>query len=427
MGETLMLHLPTLLIQIGIILLVARLVGRLFRKIHQPQVIGEMVAGILLGPSLLGWAAPKVSEFLFPAESLGFLNALSQVGLLLFMFLVGLEFNPGVLRRQGRTALVTSQASIVTPFILGTLLAVIIYPKLSDPSVKFTHFALFMGTAMSITAFPVLARILSERQMLGSKVGALAIACAAVDDVTGWCILAAIVLVVRATASAHPLWLTLSGSLVFLAVMLFAVRPLLNRLNRMFGWREKLTHEVIAFLFLLMLGSGLITEWLGIHALFGAFFAGVIMPKETGLIQALAERIEPVATVLLLPLFFAFTGLRTSIGLVSGHEMWFYCGLIILVAVAGKFAGSAVAARLTGLSWREACAVGILMNTRGLMELVVLNVGLDIGVLSPTLFTMLVFMALATTLMTAPLLQWVYCGSFLPNDPKSEMTRFSGS
>jgi len=405
-----MLHLPTLLIQVGVILLVARLVGLVFRKLHQPQVIGEMIAGILLGPSLLGWLAPDISAALFPPESLGFLNALSQIGLLLFMFLVGLEFDPNMLRSQGRAAVVTSQASIVAPFILGAGLAFYLYPKLSDASVSFTSFALFMGIAMSITAFPVLARILTERKMLRSKVGAMAITCAAVNDVTGWSILAAIVLFVQANSSAHPIWLTLVGTAVYIVVMIWGVRPLLQRLEGTFQ-KWGISQDMMTLIFLVILVSGLVTEWLGIHALFGAFLAGVIMPKQHSFVHALTEKLEYVAIVLLLPLFFAFTGLRTSVGLLNGADLWFYCALIILVAVAGKFGGSTVAARAMGMSWREASSVGVLMNTRGLMELVVLNIGLDIGILSPTLFAMMVIMAIVTTVMTAPLLQWIYFAS----------------
>lgn len=415
-----MLHLPTLIIQIGVILFVARLVGWGFRKIHQPQVMGEMIAGIMLGPSLLGWLAPGVSAALFPPASLGFLNALSQIGLLLFMFLVGLEFDPKILRGQGHAAVVTSHTSILAPFLLGTGLSFYLYPRLSDARVNFTSFALFMGIAMSITAFPVLARILTERKMLRSKVGAMTIACAAVDDVTGWSILAAIVLYVQANTGAIPVWLTIAGSALYILVMIFGVRPLLGKLEVSFP-RWGISQDMMTLIFLVILTSGLITEWLGIHALFGAFLAGAIMPKQHGFVQALTEKLEYVAIVLLLPLFFAFTGLRTSVGLLNGVGMWFFCALIILVAIVGKFGGSTVAARVTGMSWREASTVGILMNTRGLMELIVLNIGLDIGILSPTLFTMMVIMAIVTTLMTAPLLQAVYFGSFLPYESAADL------
>ncbi len=397
-----------LLVQIAVVVVAARLVGRLFRRIHQPQVVGEMVAGILLGPSLLGWVAPDLSAALFPPASLGFLNSISQVGLLVFMFLVGLELDPKLLRERGDTAVVTSHVSIVAPFVLGAVLATWLYPRLSHDGVTFTGFALFMGAAMSVTAFPVLARILTEKNLLRTRVGAVTLACAAVDDVTAWSILAAVVVIVRAGDAALPLWGTLGGSALFVVVMMVAVRPALRRLGDRFRRSGGLSHDALAGVLLLALLSALATEWLGVHALFGAFLAGAVMPKDSAFVRALTGKLEDVTVVLLLPLFFAFTGLRTSVGLVSGGEMWAICALIVAVAVAGKFGGSTLAARATGMPWREAGALGVLMNTRGLMELVILNVGLDIGVISPTLFTMMVIMALVTTFMTTPLLDWIF-------------------
>jgi Kef-type K+ transport system membrane component KefB len=401
-------NLLLLLVQIAVVLVAARLVGLLFRRIHQPQVVGEMVAGILLGPSLLGWALPEISARLFPVASLGFLNSISQVGLLIFMFLVGLELDPRLLRGKSHTAVVTSHASIVAPFFLGALLSLLLYPRLSDDSVTFTGFALFMGAAMSVTAFPVLARILTERGLTKTRVGTVAIACAAVDDVTAWCILAGVVAVVRSSSGALPLWVTLGGSAAFVAVMIGLVRPVLARAEGAFHRRGKLSQDLLGVLLLLGLASAWVTEYLGIHALFGAFLAGAIMPKGERFVHALTEKLEDLTVVLLLPLFFAFTGLRTSFGLVEGAEMWGYAALIILVAVAGKWGGSTLAARFTGMTWRESGAVGVLMNTRGLMELVILNIGLDIGVISPALFAMMVLMALVTTFMTSPLLEWIY-------------------
>lgn len=402
-------NLLLLLVQIAVIVMAARGVGLLFRRIHQPQVMGEMVAGILLGPSLLGWAWPGLYAQLFAPGSLGFLSSISQVGLLVFMFLVGLELNPGLLRGRGHTALVTSHVSITIPFFLGALLAVFLYPRLSDSSVTFAGFALFMGAAMSVTAFPVLARILTERQLLGTRVGVVTLACAAVDDVTAWCILAGVVVLVRADGTGLPLWITIAGSAAFVLLMVFVVRRGLAALERRYAHRGGVvTQDMLAVILLLVLASAWATEWLGIHALFGAFLAGAVMPKGEGFVAALTEKLEDFTVVLFLPLFFAFTGLRTSIGLVSGAEMWGYCALIVAVAVAGKFGGSTVAARLTGMPWRESAALGVLMNTRGLMELVILNVGLDIGVISPALFTMMVLMALVTTFMTTPLLVWIY-------------------
>jgi Kef-type K+ transport system membrane component KefB len=409
-------NLLLLLVQIGVVLVAARLVGLLFRRIHQPQVVGEMVAGILLGPSLLGWAAPDISARLFPPASLGFLNSISQIGLLIFMFLVGLELDPKLLRGKSHTAVVTSHASIVAPFFLGALLSLLLYPRLSDDSVTFTGFALFMGAAMSVTAFPVLARILTERGLTKTRVGAVAIACAAVDDVTAWCILAGVVAVVRSGTGAHSLWVTLAGSAAFVAVMLGLVRPVLARLEGAFHRQGRLTQDLLGGVLLLGLASAWVTEYLGIHALFGAFLAGAVMPKGERFVHALTEKLEDVTVVLLLPLFFAFTGLRTAFGLLEGAEMWGYAALIILVAVAGKWGGSTLAARFTGMTWREAGAVGVLMNTRGLMELVILNIGLDIGVISPALFAMMVLMALVTTFMTSPLLEWIYPARMIRRD-----------
>jgi Kef-type K+ transport system membrane component KefB len=371
-------------------------------------VMGEMVAGILLGPSLLGWIAPAASRALFPAESLGGLFAISQIGLLVFMFLVGVELNPRLLRGKSHTAIVTSHASIVIPFTLGALLALMLYPRLSDASVGFTGFALFMGAAMSVTAFPVLARILTERGLLGTRVGAVAIACAAVDDVTAWCILAAVVAVVRTGAGVQPLWITLGGAILFVLAMLFVVRRALRWLPRSFERHGAVTQPMLAAVLIVALLAAWTTERIGVHALFGAFMAGAVLPKDDRLVHAITEKLHDFTVVLLLPLFFAFTGLRTSIRLLEGAEMWGYAALILLVAVVGKWGGSALAARATGMPWREAGAVGLLMNTRGLMELVILNVGLDIGVISPALFAMMVIMALATTFMTSPLLEWIY-------------------
>ena len=396
-----------LILQIGTILIVARLVGWLFGKLHQPRVVGEMLAGILLGPSLLGWLAPNISSSLFPSASLGHLNSLSQVGLLIFMFLVGLELDLGHLRELGRAAVMTSQVSIIVPFILGSTFAVYLYPRVSDPSVSFTGFTLFMGAAMSVTAFPVLARILIERNMLRTRVGSVAIACAAVDDVTAWCILAGIVVVVRASSLELPVWLTVSGLAAFVLLMGLVVRPALRRLEMVYEKRGNLTQDLIAIILLVVLASGWITETLGVHALFGAFLAGVVMPRHSELSRELSQKFEALIVVLLLPIYFALTGLRSSIFLITGEKMWLYCAVIIVLAVVGKLGGSMFSARLNGMTWRESAAVGILMNTRGLVELVILNIGLDLGILSPALFSIMVLMALVTTFMTTPLVAWL--------------------
>ena len=400
-------NLFTLVLQITVILAVCRLTGSLFRRFHQPRVVGEMFAGILLGPSVLGWIAPQVSAYLFPASSLGFLNALSQVGVVIFMFLVGLGIDPKKLKHQSHAAVLVSHVSITAPFVLASLLALYLYPRLSDNSVSFTNFALFMGAAMSVTAFPVLARILTERDMMKSALGNIAIACAAVDDVTGWCILAYIVVLIRSAHQATSIWVTLAGIVLFAAIMIYGVRFLLRGFERTFHKHGEISENRMAFLLLLALASALCTERLGIHLLFGSFLMGAIMPKEPKFVRYVLDRFETITITLLLPLFFAFTGLRTNIGLLSGSSMWFYCALIILVATGGKLGGSTIAGWLSGMRLREAAGLGTLMNTRGLMELVILNIGLDIKVISPALFSMMVLMALFTTFMTTPVLELI--------------------
>lgn len=396
-----------LLAQIAGVLLAARLFGRLAGLVGQPRVVGEMFAGILLGPSLLGTIAPELSAQLFPLESLGFLSTLSQIGLLFFMFLVGIELDLKLLRGQGHAALVTSHASIIAPFALGSVLALLLYPRLSDDSVPFAAFALFLGAAMSVTAFPVLARMLTERGLMGTRVGAVTIATAAVDDVTAWCLLAVVIAVARATEGGIPIPTMLMGVGIYILAMVSVVRWALRWLERWIQRRGVVSEDMVAVVIFFVLASSWATESLGVHAVFGAFMAGAVLPRDDRLIKPIVERFHDVMVILFLPLFFAFTGLRTSIGLIRG-ELWGYAALIILVAIVGKLVGSALAARTAGMTWRESWAIGTLMNTRGLMELVILNVGLDIGVISPALFAIMVVMALVTTVMTSPLLERIY-------------------
>ena len=393
--------LPLLLLQVVVIVVAARLMGGLFRRFHQPAVIGEMIAGILLGPSLLGWVWPTAQAFVFPSTSLGALRLLSQLGVVLFMFIVGIDLDAAHLRRMAHAAVWVSHLSITVPFLLGTALSLMLYRSLAAPGTHFTSFALFMGIAMSITAFPVLARILAERGLTQTPLGATAIACAAVDDVTAWCLLALVVTLAKATALSGALF-TFLLTVAFVGVVLLVFKPLAARLLRGEVENEALVAGALSFVFL----CALATEVIGIHALFGAFLAGVAMPR-TGNVRAyLRRRLETFASALLLPLFFAFTGLRTQVGLLVGWNDWLVCAAIIAVAIAGKLGGSMVAARITGMRWGESFALGALMNTRGLVELIVLNLGYDLGILSPRVFSMMVLMALLTTFMTAPLLQF---------------------
>lgn len=390
-----------LALQIVAIVGLARLAGSLVARFGQPRVVGEMIAGLVLGPSVLGRFLPGVSAQLFPPASLGYINALAQVGLLIFMFLVGLELDNTLMRRSRGTAVIASHASILAPFVLGTGLSLWLYTTFAPGGVRFVSFALFMGAAMSVTAFPVLARMLAERRMTATPLGSLAIACAAVDDVTAWCILAAVVLVARSGDPA-ALAITVGGTALYLSIMFTVGRRVLALLVEKTARTS--SEMFLAAMMLVTLGSAWITERLGIHALFGAFLVGALLPKTPETVDALTSRLRDLMVVLLLPLYFAFTGLRTTVSLISGGTGWLVLAAVIAVAVAGKLGGSAIAARMSGMRWRESLSLGALMNTRGLMELVILNVGLDIGVLTPTLFAMMVVMALVTTALTAPLL-----------------------
>jgi Kef-type K+ transport system membrane component KefB len=404
-----------LLLALAAVVIAGRFLGSLLRSVGQPPVIGEVVAGILLGPSLLGRIAPELSAYILPIAVAPYLNVVAQLGVILYMFLVGLELNGELLRTRAHATVAISHASIVAPFLLGSLLALLLYPRLSTNDVSFTSFALFMGVAMSITAFPVLARILTDRGISRTELGAVALTCAAADDVTAWCLLAFVVGVVQARID-NALMVVVSTA-VFIAVMFLAVRPVVVRLMSRAKDRVP-TQQALAVALVGLLLSALATERIGIHAVFGAFLFGAVIPHDSQLAATLKQRLEDFVTILLLPAFFAFTGMRTEMGLVSGLSEWTMCGLIILVATTGKFGGTLVAARLTGMSWRHATSLGVLMNTRGLMQLIVLNVGLDLGVISPKLFTMMVLMALATTMATTPVLQLLGLGSLAEPVPR---------
>jgi Kef-type K+ transport system membrane component KefB len=398
--------LALLLAQIITIIIVARLLGWVCKKIGQPTVIGEIAAGIILGPSFVGMYFPEFSATLFPIQSLGNLQFLSQIGLILFMFMVGMELDLKTLKTKAQDAVVISHASIIIPFTLGMGLAYFIYSSFAPKGVQFLSFALFLGIAMSITAFPVLARIVQERGIHKTRLGAIVITCAAVDDISAWCILAAVIAIVKAGSFVSSVYIIITA-IGYVLLMFNVVKPFLKRVGDLHPSRENMSKPIVAIFFLTLILSSYATEVIGIHALFGAFLAGTIMPDNMKFRNVFIEKIEDIALVLLLPLFFVFTGLRTEIGLLNDQFLWKITGLIILVAVTGKFLGSALAAKIVGQNWRDSLSIGALMNTRGLMELVVLNIGYDLGVLNPQIFAMMVIMALVTTFMTGPALDLI--------------------
>jgi Kef-type K+ transport system membrane component KefB len=398
--------LAILLAQIVTIILVARFFGWVCRKIGQPTVVGEIIAGIILGPSLIGMYWPEFSAALFPKESLGNLQFLSQIGLILFMFIIGMELDLKALSNKAKDAVVISHASIIFPFALGLGLAYYTYSNFAPEGIEFASYGLFFGIAMSITAFPVLARIVQERGIHKTKLGTIVITCAAADDITAWCILAAVIAIVKAGSFLSSLYI-IGLALVYVLLMLKVVRPFLKRIGDLKTTRESLSKPVVGIFFLVLLLSSYASELIGIHALFGAFMAGAIMPESNKFRDIFIEKVEDVSVVVLLPLFFVFTGLRTQIGLINDPALWNVAGMIIAVAVIGKFLGSALAAKFVGQNWKDSLSIGALMNTRGLMELVVLNIGYDLGVLTTEVFTMMVIMALVTTFMTGPALDLI--------------------
>ncbi|NGY36416.1 cation/H(+) antiporter [Flavobacterium sp. XN-5] len=398
--------LAILLAQIVMIILVARLFGWIFKKIGQPTVIGEIIAGIVLGPSLLGMYFPDFSATLFPVESLGNLKFLSQIGLILFMFVIGMELDIKVLKNKASEAVVISHASIVFPFALGIGLSYFVFDQFAPEGVQFLSFSLFMGIAMSITAFPVLARIVQEREIHKTKLGAIVITCAAADDITAWCLLAVVIAIVKAGDFVSSLYVV-SLAIVYVMAMIFIVKPFLKRIGDLHGSKDNIGKPVMAIFFLFLILSSYATEVIGIHALFGAFMMGSIMPDISKFRMIFIDKVEDVSVILLLPLFFVFTGLKTEIGLINDPYLWKVTAAIIMVAVVGKFLGSALAAKFVGQNWKDSLTIGALMNTRGLMELIVLNIGLELKVLTPEVFTMMVIMALVTTFMTGPALDLI--------------------
>lgn len=394
-----------LLLALIIIIVATRIGGVLLKFLNQPSVIGEIIGGILLGPSLLGRIAPETMSFLFPTSIAPLLNVIAQLGIILYMFLVGLEIDLNALKKSAHSTIAISHASIIFPFILGAVLSLWLFDLLAPPNIDFTSFSLFIGISMSITAFPVLARILTDQKLHKTKLGGLALTCAAIDDVTAWCLLAFLTSFIQAKVSNAIN--TLVWTLAYILLMLFVIKPILTKKFSQLDQRKETNDGGLFLLLVGVLLSACITDFIGIHALFGAFLLGAIIPHNNVLAINLNYRLQDIIKLLFLPAFFAFTGMRTQLNLLNSSHDWLICSLIIIVATIGKFGGTLVAARFSGYSWRNSTGLGILMNTRGLVELIVLNIGLDLGIISPRLFTMMVIMALVTTVMTGPALRLI--------------------
>ena len=387
-----------ILLQLVVILVVVQIFGYLSGRIGQQWVIGEILAGLALGPSLLGAFWPGLKIQLFPAAALPTLQTLGDIGLVLYMFSLGARLDTHLMLRQSRTAIVTSISTILLPLLSGALLGFFLYPGLAGPHANLVSFILLVGTAMAVTAFPVLARLLAEKDMLGTRVGMLALTCAAIDDVIAWCLLATVVALIHARGLTSLL-LTIGLTILFIGFMLGILRPLLAYVDRSIQSKQVL----VALSIILLLLSAYATNAIGIHPVFGAFLMGIILPRRTVFIEQVRS-LDQVNNLLFLPLFFVYSGLRTQIGLISAPALWLICLLVLAVACAGKILSGSLSVRWMGESWRESLSLGVLMNTRGLVDLIVLNIGLDLGVLSPTLFAMLVIMAIVTTMMASPLL-----------------------
>ena len=396
-----------LLLQIIVILLFCRIFSGLFLLIRQPTVIGEIIAGIVLGPSILGHFFPQVAAFLFPPGSLGNISLLSQFGLILFMFVIGMELDLDEVRKKLKETILISHASTIVPFFLGMLIAYFIYDKYASGQTPFLSFALFIGIALSVTAFPVLARIIQEKGLTKSHLGTISLASAANGDITAWCLLAVVVAIAQTNSLLSAIY-NILFSVGYMLAMFLLVRPFLRMVGQVYHNEEVIDKRLVAFIFFVLTVSAFMTEILGLHALFGAFMAGVVMPADIKFRKIMSEKVEGVSLSLFLPLFFVSTGLKTEIGLLNTPELWAMCGLFILAAIIGKFGSATLTARFVGENWKDSLFIGALMNTRGLMELIILTIGYEMHILTQPIFVMLVLMTLVTTFMTTPLLGFIH-------------------
>jgi len=400
--------LALLLSQIIIIMIATRFFGFMSTKIFLPIVVGEIAAGIFLGPSFIGTYFPDFSSQLFPEHSFGNLSLISQLGLIFFMFVIGMELDWQNLKNQTKASVIISHSSILFPFFLGVTLSLFLYDRFAPQGTSFIPFALFIGISMSITAFPVLARIVKEKQLCNTSHGAMALTCAAADDATAWYLLA-VIITISSSSSMITTLVTLFLILSYMIIMIYAIKPFLYWLGKKYTNEASLDMGGVSIILTILLISSLTTEMIGIHALFGAFMAGAMMPsvRDSRLRELVAPKLEYVSILVLLPLFFALTGLRTQIGLMQSSYEWFVGFIILFTAIFGKLLGATLSSRFMGFSWQESWSIGTLMNTRGLMELIVLNIGFELGIISVELFSMFVLMALITTAMTGPLLYFI--------------------
>lgn len=406
-----------LFFQIALILAFCQFVGRIAQRFGQPQVVAEMIAGVLLGPSLLGLYWPGVSAWIFPPDSMKVLFPISQLGLAAYMFVVGLEFRMDIVQRRLHSAVAVSLAGMITPFVLGAGLGWYFFhhTSLFPAKTSLTEATIFLGASMCITAFPMLARIIHFKKLAGTTMGTVALGAGAIDDAAAWCLLA----VVLASFDGNPghAILNIAGGIGYLSLALFVIRPLLARWARGVEARGNLSdREFVTCLVLMALGAWF-TDLIGLHAVFGAFIMGIVMPRGV-VTRALMDRIQPLTVALLLPLFFTFSGLNTQIGLLDSPYLWLMTLLVMFAAIGGKGIACWLAARATGVSNREALGIGTLMNARGLMELIIINIGLQRGIISPALFATLVIMAVVTTLMASPIFE-LLVARFRP-EPESE-------
>lgn len=411
-------------LQIAVILLACRVVGVIARWFGQPQVVAEMITGVLLGPSLFGWLSPDWQQAIFPwdpkqgtRDTQSYLFPASQLGLALYMFIVGMEFRMDIIRSRFKASLAVSAAGMIAPFVLGGMLGWYFHSqtKLFPEKTKLFEAVLFLGASMCITAFPMLARIIRFKGLNGTTMGTVAIGAGAIDDATAWCLLA----VVLASFDGNFTYAlqNIGGGLAYVCLALLVIRPLLDRFQQLlfFGKSERgaepqeagqISESGLVIALALMALGAWFTDMIGLHAVFGAFVMGAALPRGA-VVRDVVNRIQPLAVALLLPLFFTYSGLNTRIGLLNSTYLWLMCGLVMIAAVLGKGVACWLAARASGLPNREALGIGTLMNARGLMELIIINIGLQRGVISPELFAILVIMAVLTTLMASPLFDWL--------------------